>query len=291
MTDLHGKRALITGASSGIGAALAKQLAAIGVDLVLTARRKTQLDEVAEACRAKGVGVDVITADLGRPEAASEVWTAATASRPVDILINNAGFGYFRAFSGTEWARDAELMQLNLTSLVELSRRMVDAHASGDRAYLVNIASIGAYQSVPNMAIYAASKAFVRNFTEGLHDELREAKSPLSATCICPGGTLTEFHAQAGAGNYGWVANHSMKSAEAVAATTIESMIKGKRNVIPGLINKLSCWGVRFVPRRLSSWMSRRVLGKPRPAALPRLRRAAARHSRGRGSLRHAPPT
>ncbi len=268
MSDLRGKRALVTGASSGIGAALANQLAALGVDLVLTARRKAQLDEVAEACRKTGVSVDVVTADLGRPEAATEVWTAAS-TRPIDILINNAGFGYFRAFAGVDWARDAELLQLNLTSLVELSRRMVDAHASGERAYLVNIASIGAYQSVPNMAVYAASKAFVRNFTEALHDELRETRSPLSATCICPGGTVTEFHAQAGAGNYGWVANHSMKSAEAVAAITIRSMIKGKRNVIPGVINKLSCWGVRFVPRRLSSWMSRRVLGKPRQAALP----------------------
>ena len=91
----------------------------------------------------------------------------------------------------------------------------------------------------------------------------------MSATCICPGGTTTEFHEQAGAGNYGWIANHSMKSAEAVAAITITAMRKGKRTVIPGIINKLSCWGVHFVPRRLSSWMSRRVLGKPRQAALP----------------------
>ncbi len=265
MSDLRGKRALITGASSGIGAALAHQLADLGVELVLTARRKTKLDEVAAACRARGVTVDVIVADLGTTHGAAEVWSAAGS---LDILINNAGFGYFRRFSGVDWARDAELIQLNITSLIELSRRFVDAtHAS--RAYLVNIASIGAYQSVPNMAVYAASKAFVRNFTEALHDELREVSSSLSATCICPGGTTTEFHAQAGAGNYGWVANHSMKSADEVARVTIRAMRKGKRTVIPGVINKLSCWGVRFIPRRLSSWMARRVLGKPRQAALP----------------------
>lgn len=263
--SLHGKRALITGASSGIGLAIAHQLAEQGVDLVLTARRKPQLDDVAAACRAKGVAVEVIVADLGTPDGASTVWAGAG---KVDILINNAGFGYFRPFPGVEWARDAEMLQLNITSLVELSRRFVDS-APTSRSYLVNIASIGAYQSVPNMAIYAATKAFVRNFTEALHDELREVKSPLSATCICPGGTTTEFHAQAGAGNYGWVANHSMKSAEAVAAIAIKSMVKGKRTVIPGVINKLSCWGVRFVPRRVSSWMARRVLGKPRQAALP----------------------
>lgn len=264
MSDLRGKRALITGASSGIGAALAHQLAELGVDLVLTARRQPQLDEVAAACRAKGVTVEVVIADLGKPGAAARVWNAGR----FDILINNAGFGYFKPFAEVEWERDAELIQLNITALVELSRLMFDSKPTG-RSYLVNIASIGAYQSVPNMALYAASKAFVRNFTEGLHDELREVKSPLSATCICPGGTVTEFHAQAGAGNYGWIANHSMKSAEEVARITIKAMRKGKRTVIPGLVNKLSCWGVRFVPRRVSSWMSRRVLGKPRQAALP----------------------
>jgi short-subunit dehydrogenase len=275
--DLRGKRALVTGASSGIGAALADQLATLGVDLVLTARRKAALDRVAEACRAKSVAVDVVVADLGKPDAASEVWSVAQAAGPIDILINNAGFGYFRPFRDADWARDAELMQLNLISLVELSRRMVDARTKAvERTYLVNIASIGAYQSVPNMAVYAASKAFVRNFTEALHDELRDAGSAMTATCICPGGTITEFHDRAGAGNYGWVANHSMKSAEAVAAITIKAMRKGRRTVIPGLINKLSCWGVRFVPRRVSSWMSRRVLGKPRQAALPARAAAAA---------------
>ncbi|MBA2540793.1 MAG: SDR family NAD(P)-dependent oxidoreductase [Deltaproteobacteria bacterium] len=270
MSDLRGKRALITGASSGIGAALAHQLADLGVHLVVTARRKDALDRVAEACRAKGVTVDVVVADLGKPESATEVWNAAHVVGPIDILINNAGFGYFRKFAGVDWARDAELLQLNLTSLLELSRRMVDTHVGTvERTYLVNIASIGAYQSVPNMAVYAASKAFVRNFTEALHDELRDVGSALSATCICPGGTTTEFHEQAGAGNYSWIANNSMKSAEAVAATTIKAMRKGRRNVIPGIINNLSCWGVRFVPRRLSSWLARRVLGKPRQAALP----------------------
>ncbi|MBA3541108.1 MAG: SDR family NAD(P)-dependent oxidoreductase, partial [Deltaproteobacteria bacterium] len=131
-----------------------------------------------------------------------------------------------------------------------------------DPAYLLNIASIGAYQSVPEMAVYAATKAFVRNFTEALHDELRG--TALSATCICPGGTHTEFHAQAGAGNYGWLANASMKTAAQVAAESVRAMVKRKRTVIPGLINKLSCWGVRFVPRRIASWVAGRVLGKPR---------------------------
>ncbi len=268
MAELTGKRALVTGASSGIGAAIARDLSARGASLVLTARRKDQLDAVAAECRATSATVEVITADLGQAGAAAALWAAATAGGPIEICVNNAGFGYFRPFGEVEQARDAELMQLNITSLVELSRWFVAARkGETGRAYLLNIASIGAYQSVPNMALYAASKAFVRNFTEAIHDELR--RTAASATCVCPGGTETEFHAQAGAGNYGWVANASMMSAESCATLAVRAMLKGKRTYIPGLVNKLSCFGVRFVPRRFASWMARRVLGKPRPGALP----------------------
>ena len=268
MSELTGKRALVTGASSGIGAAIARELAAHGVDLVLTARRRDALQVVADDCLAAGVRVEIITADLGKPGAASELWSAARAAAAIDIAINNAGFGYFRAFRAADWARDAEMVQLNIASLVELSRRFVDdRQGAAGRAYLVNVASIGAYQAVPNMALYASSKAFVRNFTEALHDELRG--SPISATCICPGGTETAFHAAAGAGNYGWLANATMMSAEAVARLAVAAMRKGRRNVVPGLPNKLAAWSVRLVPRRMASWLAGRVLGKPRAAALP----------------------
>jgi short-subunit dehydrogenase len=122
------------------------------------------------------------------------------------------------------------------------------------------------------MAVYAASKAFVRNFTEALHDELRG--TAVSATCVCPGGTRTAFHDAAGAGDYSWLANASMMSAEAVARVSVRAMRAGKRNVVPGLMNKLATWSVRLVPRRLASWASSRVLGRPRPGELP-ARRAA----------------
>ncbi|HEX3763658.1 MAG TPA: SDR family NAD(P)-dependent oxidoreductase, partial [Kofleriaceae bacterium] len=228
MSELTGKRALVTGASSGIGAAIARELAALGVDLVLTARGRPALDAVAAECTARGVRVDVIVTDLGVPAAASALWAAARTGGPVDILINNAGFGYFRPFRAADWSRDAEMIQLNIASLVELSRRFVDDRAEAfphDRAYLVHVASIGAYQSIPHMAVYASSKAFVRNFSEALHDELRG--SPITVTCVCPGGTRTNFHAAAGAGNYGWLASASMMSAEAVARAAIEAMRKG----------------------------------------------------------------
>jgi hypothetical protein len=268
MSELAGKRALVTGASSGIGAELAKLLAAEGVELVLTARRPPALDAVAAACRDAGATVHVLRCDLGRPDAAAELWALATAGGPIEIAINNAGFGYYRPFGTVDAARDAELLQLNVTSLVEISRAFVAARAGQpERAYLLNIASIAAYQAVPNFAVYAASKAFVRNFTEALHDEL--AGSPISATCVCPGGTRTEFHAAAGAGDYGWVANRSMMSAEAVARFALTAMRRGRRTAIPGLVNQLACWGVRLVPRRVASWIAGRVLGPPRDAALP----------------------
>jgi short-subunit dehydrogenase len=261
MAELSGMRALITGGSSGIGAAIARELAARGATLVLTARRTVQLGEVAATCG----DAQTIAADLGKPGGADAVWSAAIAHGPLDIVVNNAGFGAFRAFTQTEASRDAEMIELNIASLVALSKRFVEQRRPG---YLLNIASIGAYQSVPNMALYAASKAFVRNFTEGLHDELRGG--PSSATCICPGGTKTAFHEQAGAGDYSWLANASMMSAEAVAAISVRAMLARKRTVIPGLVNKLSCWSVRLVPRRFASWMSQRVLGKPRLALPPR---------------------
>jgi short-subunit dehydrogenase len=259
------RRALVTGASSGIGAAIACELATLGVDLVLTARRRDAPDAVAARCN--GVKVEIVTADLGKPDAARELWAAATEGGPIDILINNAGFGYFRRFDEVDWARDVELIQLNMTSLVALARCFVDARkARREPAHMLNIASTGAYQSVPNMALYAASKAFVRNFSEALHDEHRG--TPLSVTCVCPGGTETAFHAASGGGDYSWIANASTKSAEFVAQAAIRAMLLGKRTVVPGLFNKLSCFGVRFLSRRLASRVATQVLGQPR-LALP----------------------
>jgi short-subunit dehydrogenase len=265
-----GGRALVTGASSGIGAAIAQELASLGFDLVLTARRRDALEEVAATCQ--GVKVEIISADLGKPGTAHALWAEATASDPIDALINNAGFGYFRRFDEVDWARDAELIQLNIASLVALARCFVEAHKTSIvPAYMVNIASTGAYQSVPNMALYAASKVFVRNFSEALHDE--HLGTPLSVTCVCPGGTETAFHAASGGGDYSWIANASTKSAEFVAQAAVRAMLNRKRTVVPGLFNKLSCFGVRFLTRSFASRVATQVLGTPR-LALP-MRRAA----------------
>jgi short-subunit dehydrogenase len=269
-------RALVTGASSGIGAAIARDLAARGAKVVLTARRERELAEVAKSCP----GAEIVVADLSQAGGVDAVWAAATAAGPVQVLVNNAGFGYLRTFAESQWTRDAELLQLNIASLVALTRHFLDQHSappsggaarSGKagpidtkptRGFILNIASIGAYQAVPNMSLYSASKAFVRDFTEGLHDEL--AGGAVSATCVCPGGTHTEFHAVAGAGNYGWLARSSMKSADEVARYAVRAMLARRRIAIPGLMNKLSCWGVRLIPRWLASWIAKRIMGRPK---------------------------
>lgn len=259
-SSLRGWRALVTGASSGIGAAMARELAALGVDLVLTARRRDALEAVAATCQ--GVKVDIVTADLGKPDAARALWAAASAGGAIDILVNNAGFGYFRRFDEVDWARDAELIHLNMTSLVALARCFVDARkGSSNPAHMLNVASTGAYQSVPNMALYAASKAFVRNFSEALHDEHRG--TPLSVTCVSPGGTDTAFHAASGGGDYSWIANVSTQSPEFVARAAIRAMFAGQRTLVPGLFNKVSTFGVRFLTRRFASKLASQVLGKP----------------------------
>jgi short-subunit dehydrogenase len=255
-----------------LGRARALRLAGRAHDLVLTARRQPLLEELAAELAASHaeLQVRVVAADLGAPDGAAKVWRAATADGPLDVLINNAGFGYYRPFATTEWSRDAELLQLNVGSLVELCHRFVEAaraDADGPPAYILNVASIAAYQAIPHFANYAASKAYVRNFSEALHDEL--AGTRVRVSCLCPGGTKTPFHEAAGAGNYGKLASASMMTAEEVAAIGLDGMFAGKRVLIPGAINKVSCLGARLVPRRWASRMAAWVLGAPRADALP----------------------
>jgi short-subunit dehydrogenase len=263
--ELAGLRALVTGASSGIGAAMARLLAARGCDVVLAARRRERLEALAVELRATGVAAQVVVADLGVRGGAAALYQAAG---PLDILVNNAGFGYYRGFGAVSLEHDLSMLELNVMSLVELSYWFVaDARARGRRAYVLNVASIGAYQSVPFMASYTASKAYVRNFSEALWHETRG--SNVSVTCLSPGGTRTEFLDIAGQRVVGKVAAASMMDAEPVARIGLEAMLAGRRTVIPGLMNKLSCFFVRLIPRRMASWAAMRVLGKPPATAVP----------------------
>ncbi|MCA9678347.1 MAG: SDR family oxidoreductase [Kofleriaceae bacterium] len=259
---LEGHRALVTGASSGIGVDLARSLAARGAALVLTARRRDRLEAVAAELRAAhAVDVTVVDLDLGGPGAAARLWAAATADGPVDVLVNNAGFGHFRPFAAVDAARDTEMLQLNMVALVELCHALVAALPDGRPGWILNVASIAAWQAVPNFATYGASKAFVRNFSEALHYELKPRG--IRVTCLCPGGTHTEFHAAAGAGDYGALARASMLPAAPVADKGVRAMLRGKKTLVTGVLNKLTCFLTGMMPRWLPSRTAALILGQP----------------------------
>ncbi len=269
---LTGRRALVTGASSGIGADLARALARRGAALVLTARRGDRLDALAaELRRDHAVATTTVALDLAAPGAVDTLWARATADGAIDVLINNAGFGHFRRFVDVEPDRDAELLALNVGAVVALCHHFAGAHrdrpAGAPTVYLMNVASVAAWQALPHFATYAASKVFVRSLSEALHVELRAHR--IVVTCLCPGGTRSEFHALAGAGNYGRLANASMLDAAVVAERGVRAMLRGERTVVTGTLNRISTLLAGLAPRSVATWMGGRVLGRPRPEALP----------------------
>ncbi len=263
--DLKGKRALVTGASSGLGAAFARLLAARGADLIITARRADNLAALAaELTKQHGVEVHVVALDLSEPGAPGKLFAETEgAGRAIDVLVNNAGGGIHQYFVDTEWDRIARQIQLNLVTLTELTHLFAKAMLGRGRGHVLNVASIGAYTPSPTYATYSATKAFVRDFTEALAYELRD--TPVRVCCLCPGGTLTEFHQAAG---------HTMpaafkatfQTAEAVAGTGLAALFGGRRNVVAGFINKLSMFLLRFMPRRSIVWITAMTMGKPREA-------------------------
>jgi uncharacterized protein len=266
MPDLSGKVALVTGASSGIGAAMARQLAAWKCDLVLTARRMDRLQALCGELSKAGIKAYGIGEDLVDPGGPRRLHAAARAFGPIDILINNAGFGTYQSFADTPWSRHAELLQLNVLSLVELTHHFLpELLARPGRAHVLNVASIAAFVAVPYFASYTGSKAYVLGFSESLAAEL--AGTSVRVTCLCPGGTSTEFSEVAGQ-TLGKAARASMMSAERCAAIGLRGMLRGRRLVVPGGSNKATHVLSRLMPRRLMGAAGARILGKPAPPAL-----------------------
>ncbi|MFM1973671.1 MAG: hypothetical protein RLZZ345_755, partial [Actinomycetota bacterium] len=191
--DYRGKTALITGASAGLGVEFANQLAVRGANLILVARRKDRLQAVADAVKLmQKVEVTVIVADLAEVGAAEKLFkTLARKKLSVDVLINNAGFGTFGEFKNADATKISEQIQVNVLALVELTKLALPSMIKRNDGVILNVASTAAYQSVPYMAVYAATKAFVLSFTEALWGELIGTK--VTAIALSPGGTKTEF--------------------------------------------------------------------------------------------------
>lgn len=245
--DLSGKTALVTGASSGLGAEFARLLADRNARLILTARRELKLEALAHELRkTKRVQVEVITADLAHPEGAAGLFAKTEgAGRPVDVLINNAGAGAMGDFLDLPWETARQQLQLNIVSATELAHRFGEAMRGRRSGYILNVASVAAYSALAGYATYAASKAYVLNFSYALTHELRG--SGVVVGCLSPGLTTTEFHQVAHHRLPKAAALFAMKPADA-AERGLNALFDGSANHVPGFFNKLGAAMLKLLP-------------------------------------------
>jgi hypothetical protein len=257
--DWRGKWALVTGASAGIGEALAEELAQGGTNIVLTARRKDRLDALARRLAATyKIQTQVFPADLADP-AASERIFAFTRDKgiEIDLLINNAGFGKYREFHSVAKERLLEMVQVNCAAVVHLTHLFVQGMVARRRGDILILASTASFQAVPYISTYAATKAFDLLFAEGLEEELKPYGIRVCA--LCPGSTESEFHVVAGQDKF----IHREETAQKVARTGLKALAVGKSYVISGIGNYLGAHGERLVPRRFVTRMAARMF-KPK---------------------------
>ncbi|MBG1232622.1 SDR family NAD(P)-dependent oxidoreductase [Aestuariivirga litoralis] len=247
--------ALVTGASAGLGVIFAKKLAAQKQNLVLVARRKDRLEALAKELKtAHGVEVFVETADLGEPGAAAKLMKAVAGQKlTISTLINNAGLGTLGNFAEQTPESQTNIVNVNCTSLIELSHAVLPEMIARKSGAILNVASTAAFQAGPKMSIYYASKAFVLSFSEALHDEVK--KHGIHVSCLCPGPTRTEFFETAGATQIGLA--KLAGSPESVVDTGLKALARNKTFVVTGLHNKIMAQGTRFAPRAVTRTIAR----------------------------------
>ena len=245
--------ALITGASSGIGLELARLMAADGVNLVLVARSRGKLHDLAASLG--NVQVHVVARDLAHPRVPQEIFDELQEkSIAVDWLVNNAGFGAHGKFPELSLPDQLEMMQVNMTALVHLTHLFLPQMLARRIGRIMNVASTAAFQPGPLMAVYYASKSFVLSFSEALANEL--SGSGVSVTCFCPGATVTGFAQRAHMEGSRLFRMQAM-DARTAAQAGYEGMLRGQTLVIPGLRNRVLAQSVRFSPRKLVTAVSR----------------------------------
>lgn len=243
-----GKWALVTGASAGIGRALAEELAASGTNLVLTARRRDRLEQLASTLGNKhGVRTEIVVADLARPEAPGQIYTFLKGKGiEIELLVNNAGFGAYGAFHESELSRDLEMVQVNCAAVVKLTRIFLPEMVARKHGDILIVASVAGYQAVPYISLYAATKAFDLNFAVGIAEEVR--RHGVHVCALCPGSTTTEFREVAGQPPRTF---RGAETAEKVAHVALNALAKGRSSVISGFNNRINVEGQRLTPRRL----------------------------------------
>jgi uncharacterized protein len=255
-----GGTALVTGASSGIGAAIAHELAARGHALTLVARREERLRSLATDVRQEhGIEAEVIACDLADPGERERLHgETAARGRWVEVLVNNAGFGSRGEFVSTDTARMLEMIQVNVEAVVDLSGRFLPGMVQRGRGAVLNIASTAAFQPLPGAAVYAASKAFVLSFSEATRTELRG--TGVSVTAVCPGPIRTEFTDVAGIGDVEDTTPELIwMSAEDLARNAVDGAARDKRVVVPGALNRAGSIAGQHSPRALALPLIQRI--------------------------------
>jgi short-subunit dehydrogenase len=244
--------ALITGASSGIGLELARIFARNDCDVILVARESDRLRQAASSLKARVIPCDL--ADRQAPQAIHD----ELAGIPIDYLVNNAGFGLGGPFSVTDRQTERDMIQVNVASLVDVTKLFLPAMLARRSGRIMNVASTAAFQPGPLMAIYYASKAFVLSFTEAIAEEL--TGSGVTVTALCPGPTASDFQRRAGLEHIKLFENKSVTMSSAkVADVGYRGMMQGKVIVIPGIINKLGVQSLRLGPRAIVRKAARKL--------------------------------
>jgi len=244
--------ALVTGASSGIGEAMAELLGAAGIPTVIVARRADRLHELAE----RFPSFEVLAADLASPQGlAAVVARVLDEANPVDLVVNNAGFGTSGAFHELDADRLDQEVQLNVAALTRLSHAALQAMMPRGRGYLLNVSSVASFQPAPKLAVYAATKAYVTSLTESLHEEARG--TGVHVTALCPGLTRTEFQSVSNTETYATqYPTFAWLEATAVARGGLDDVAKGKALSVPGALYKGLAAAVGVLPRGLTRRLS-----------------------------------
>lgn len=259
MKVFSGRTALITGASSGIGAEFARALAKVGSHLVLVARREDRLEALKkELVELYNIRVDVIPSDLSTIKGCEELISLIDKKRlSIDILINNAGFGYEGEFISQTVERLKEMIGLNITTLTFLAKHFGGLMAQRRSGYILLTSSVGAFTPCPRIAVYDATKAYVLLLGQALNNEFK--KNNVMVTTLCPGATRTEFFDVAGQ-TLNPLVKMTLMSPKDVAMKSLKGLSVGKSVVIPGLLNKLTVLGLWLLPRPLMAPIAKRVM-------------------------------
>ncbi len=256
------KTALITGASSGIGLELAKIHASKGDNLVLVARSTNKLEELKNDFEKNhGISVYIIGKDLSLPNAAAEVYEELKGQNiAIDYLINNAGFGDSGLFFDSNWKKQEQMINLNITALSHFTRLFIKDMVVRKSGKIMNIASTASFQPGPTMAVYCASKAYVLSFSEAVNNEVKEFG--VTVTALCPGATTSGFQAAASLEGSNLFEGKKLPTAQEVAKFGYKAMMKGKAVAIHGFMNTLMANSSRFSPRFIVVKIARMILEK-----------------------------